>query len=297
MGLITLFWGFTFIFTKIGLDFISGSLFVALRFSLALFLLIIFLGKYLKQFDKESLKAGIVLGSLYAGGFVLQTYGLKFTTVPQSAFITGLAIPMVPFVYWFLEKKSIQFFPKIGVIIATIGLWIFSKPDISSINLGDLLTLISTLFWAFYITYMDIFTRGRNDFKFTVQLVFLQFLIIVLFSTITFFIFDYNNTRFILSSKLLIALAYNGILASFIVTFIHTAYQKFTTPVKAALIFSLDPVIASIASIFIFNISFSFVEIVGALIMVAGVLISEIGKFIFNKDKKTIKKIKVGANL
>lgn len=285
MGVITLFWGFTFIFTKLGIEDINESLFVILRFFIAAILVVIFFGKHLLKFDKDSVKAGVVLGLLYAGGFILQTYGLKFTTVPKSAFITGLAVPMVPFVYWLLERREVQLFSKIGVFIASIGLWIFSRPDLSNINLGDLLTLISTIFWAIYISYMDIFTRNRNDKSFTVQVVFLQFAAIVLLSSITYFIFDFQNFHLNLSTKLISALIYNGVLASFVVTFIHTAYQKYTTPVKAALIFSLEPVIASIASIFVFSIKFSIIEIVGAMIMILGVLTSEIGHYLYKKVK------------
>jgi drug/metabolite transporter (DMT)-like permease len=149
--------------------------------------------------------------------------------------------------------------------------------------LGDLLTLGSTAFWAFYITLMDLFNKGKNDFSITVQLVFLQFLFICIVSSITFFIFDYSNFFLKIDSKLISAVAYNGIIASFIVTMIHTGYQKFTTPVKASLIFSLEPVIASIASIYIFNINFKIIEMIGGLIMITGVLTSELGPFFFKK--------------
>ncbi|OGU57768.1 MAG: hypothetical protein A2X64_05765 [Ignavibacteria bacterium GWF2_33_9] len=281
MGLITLIWGFTFIFTKLGLESTNGSFLVLLRFGLALVLLLAIFYRKIFPISKETLRKGIILGLLYGGGFVLQTYGLKFTTVPKSAFITGLAVPLVPFVYWFLERKKVQIFSKIGVILATLGLWMFSRPDFGHLNLGDLLTLFSTLFWAFYVTLMDLFTKDETKLNFTVQMVFLQFLFICVVSSITFFVFDYSNFFFILDSKLVSAVAYNGIIASLFVTFIHTAYQKFTTPVKAALIFSLEPIVASITSIFVFSISFSGLEIMGGLIMISGVLTSELGPYIF----------------
>jgi drug/metabolite transporter (DMT)-like permease len=287
MGVITLIWGFTFVFTKLGLESTNGSFLVFLRFSIGMIFLLIFYGKHLFPMDKQTFMRGLVLGLLYGGGFVLQTYGLQFTTVPKSAFITGMAVPMVPFVFWMIVRKRIQKFSIIGVGIATLGLWLFSRPDFNNLNLGDILTLFSTLFWAFYVTLMDVYTKDRTEFSFTVQLVFLQFLFICFVSSITFFIFDYDNFFFIIDSKLISAIAYNGIIASFFVTFIHTGYQKFTTPVKAALIFSLEPVVASIAAIFFFSIHFHWVEILGAMIMIIGVLTSELGPYIF-KSRRTI---------
>jgi drug/metabolite transporter (DMT)-like permease len=286
MGVITLIWGFTFVFTKLGLESTNGSFLVLLRFFIGMVFLILFFGRHIFPIDKSTFQKGLVLGLLYGGGFVLQTYGLQFTTVPKSAFITGMAVPMVPFVFWLIERKRIQIFSIIGVIVATVGLWLFSRPDFYNLNLGDLLTLFSTLFWAFYVTLMDLYTKDRTDFPFTVKLVFLQFLFICVVSTVTFFIFDFNNFFFKLDSNLISAIAYNGIIASFLVTFIHTGYQKYTTPVKAALIFSLEPVVASILSIFVFSITFQTIEILGAVIMIFGVLISELGP-VFFKFKKS----------
>lgn len=283
MVVITLFWGFTFLFTKVGIESTNESLFVLLRFALALVMVPIFFWKHLKNIPKETIKNGIILGLFFGGGFVLQTYGLKLTTVPKSAFITGLSIPLVPFVYKLLVNKPIGKYALIAVFVATIGLWLFSNPDFNNLNLGDILTLISTVFWAFYITYIDILTKQKEGMQYTAQLVLLQFLVIIIMTTITFFIFDFKNFHFDLNKNLIIALLYNGLIASFIVTFLHTAYQKFTNPVKAALIFSLEPVIASLASIFVFGIVFSTREIIGAVIMIVGVLISEIGPMINNK--------------
>lgn len=288
MFVITLIWGFTFIFTKIGISYTNESFFVFLRFAIALVLLVIVFNRRLFPINKQTINQGLVLGFFYAGGFILQTYGLKLTTVPKSAFITGLAVPLVPFVYWFLVRKRVEVFSKIGVFIASIGLWFFTNPDIDNLNIGDILTLFSTFFWAFYITYMDIFTKDRTDTEHTAQLVFMQFLSLVAFSSISFLIFDIKSFQFDLHPKLIYAVLYNGIIASFILTFIHTAYQRFTTPIKAALIFSLEPVVASVASIFIFNSVFTLREILGAIIMFGGVLTSEIGPFIFkNSSVKT----------
>lgn len=287
---VTFLWGGTFLFTKIGLDDCTPSTFIIIRFVIALGLSFIFFGSSIKTIDKETIKQGIILGLLFGGGFVLQTYGLKFTTVSKSAFITGMTVPITPFVFKLIQKTKINFWSKIGVIVATIGLYIFTKPDFDNINTGDLLTLFSTFFWAFYITYMDKFTKGSVEKNKTKQLVIFQFVAALIPSIFTLLIFDLGEFTFNLSPGLISALLFNGVLASFLVTIIHTSVQRYTTPVKAALIFSLEPIIANILAVIVINEILNSREYIGAAILFSGLLVSEIGPY-FEKVMRKRKRV------
>jgi len=171
---ITIIWGGTFTFTKLGLNDSSPFLYLILRFSLALILGLIFFGNNLLKITQSTLIKGFILGLIFGGGYIFQTIGLKLTNVTQTAFITGMAVVFTPFVYKLIEKRKVKLFPKIGVGIAFIGLLLFTNPKFTNINIGDLLTLISTFFWAFYIVYMDVFTKGKTDTNETMQLVVVQ---------------------------------------------------------------------------------------------------------------------------
>ena len=278
--LVTFLWGGTFLFTKLGLDDCTPSTFILMRFMIALSLSMIFFGRKLKGINRETLIQGIILGLLFGGGFVLQTYGLKFTSVSKTAFITGMTVPITPFVFKLIQKTKIQLWSKIGVVVATIGLYVFTKPDFDNINLGDFLTLLSTFFWAFYITFMDKFTKGSSDNNKTHQLVILQFVAAMLPAALTLLFLELQDFRFNLSVNLISALAFNGILASFLVTIIHTSVQRYTTPVKAALIFSLEPIVANGFAIIFINEILSGREYSGAAILFSGLLISELGPMI-----------------
>ena len=280
----TFIWGGTFTFTKLGLVDCPPSLFVSLRFIIALVLALAIFGKHLKNTDRATAWQGLLLGLMFCLGFLLQTYGLKYTSVSKSAFITGITVSFTPFVFKLVEKKAVGSWQKIGVVIATAGLWLFTRPDFNAINYGDLMTLISTIFWALYITYMDVFTRGKNSFSHTTQLVVFQFIAFVPVSLLSYFIFDYSESNLLISNNLIMSLAYNAILASFLLTFIHTSVQRYSTPVKAALIFSLEPVIASIIGIIVFNEVLSGREYTGAAILMLGVVISQTGKYFTKKQ-------------
>ncbi len=286
---VTLIWGATFIFTKIGLNDVPPSLYIILRFTIALIICFLIFGKHYKKFDYSIIKQGLILGFLFGTGFLLQTYGLKYTTVSKSAFITGMTVPITPFVFYLVRKKPVALWSIIGVVISTTGLYIFTNPDFYELNYGDVFTLLSCFCWAFYITYMDVFTKHRNTTKESAQILMLQFVGALPLAIIAFFIFDYSTVFINPTANLLISLSFNAIMASFLVTFIHTSVQKFTTPVKAALIFSLEPIIASILSIFIMKEIFGFREYLGGAILLSGVMLSEIGNYTINLIRRILR--------
>lgn len=283
--IITFVWGATFSFTKIGLMYASPLQFTFFRFSLALLISLLIWGRTFLDIPRKQFINGAILGLFYAGGFILQTLGLNFTTVTKSAFITGLSVAFTPFVYKFVENKKITSVQWLAVAVVVFGLWLLTNPKFDSINLGDVLTFISTFFWAFYIVYLNIFTINVKNFKNTMQIVISQFLIVFLSSLIGFVAFEYHN-RINLNLELIGALLYNGLIATILLTTIHTSVQKFTTPIKAALIFSLEPVFASIFAFLIFKEVLTTIEYFGALLMFSGVIISEFGNFLFIKKRR-----------
>jgi drug/metabolite transporter (DMT)-like permease len=179
-----------------------------------------------------------------------------------------------------VARKSVHFWHIAGVCVSTAGLWLFTNPDFNNLNLGDLITVVSTFFWAFYITYMDIFTKNVRDIAVTKQLVFMQFVVTVPIGFLFFILFELSNFYINITPVLLSSLFYNGIIASIILTLIHTSVQKYTTPVKAALIFALEPVFAASIAFFVISEKLSVLESAGAAILLSGVLVSEFGDFI-----------------
>lgn len=287
--LMTVIWGATFIFTQLGIKDCSPFLYIILRFTIASGLSILFFSKKVFAANRKTILQSSLLGLFFGIGFILQTNALAYTSVSKTAFITGLTVVVTPFIYILIRRRYPSQWAFVGVVISFLGLYLFTNPEIDNINKGDVMTLASTICWAFYITYMDIFTKRHNTFDQTIQVVAFQFLAAIPIVGLGFFIFDYSNFVFKPTQNLLVSLLFNGVVASFLLTLIHTTYQKHTTPVKAALIFSLEPVFASIIAMIFLAEFLNTREYIGASILMFGVLISELGGVIMNYLKLRIR--------
>lgn len=284
--MMTMIWGATFLFTKLGLKYTTPFAYVSFRFGIALVLTLVFFSRHLKGIDKEVIRQGMMLGVLFAGGFMLQTAALEMTSISKTAFITGLTVTVTPFVSFFLVKKKISAASKAGVVIATAGLYVFTDPDIGNINTGDLIVLVSTVFWALYITLVDRYTKDKDEFRYTIQMIAVQFVTALMLSGSCSLLFDRVPFGFAPDTELLYSLAFNAVIASFLVLLIHLTYQKYTTPVRAALIFSLEPLAASFFAWLALSEVLNSRETAGAAIMMSGVAVSEFGPLIMAKFRR-----------
>ena len=85
-------WGLTFPVMKyIGHD-IDAVTFLAVRFTLAAFVLLFMCRKQLQKISQGMLVSSALIGFLYAFHSFLQTEGLRYTTPANSSFITSTSV-------------------------------------------------------------------------------------------------------------------------------------------------------------------------------------------------------------
>ena len=72
------------------------------------------------------------------------------------------------------------------------------------------------------------------------------------------------------------SLLYLTFLATLFTTAVQTRFQKDTTPTRAVVIFSIEPVIASILAYFILGEQLGSLGVVGGALIIGGVLLSEL---------------------
>ncbi|MGA9406962.1 MAG: DMT family transporter, partial [Bacteroidota bacterium] len=259
---------------KLGFADISPFLFVAIRFTLGSIIFGLIFFPHLRSIRRSTIRKGAFLGALLGIGLVLQTYGLEITTASKSAFITGMMVVFTPVAQVFVGRRVPKPENVIGVVVVTAGLYFLTSPGGSGFNLGDALTLVGAFLFGFYIVYLDIYSKEEELFP-------LAFLQIVTTAVCGWILVPFETPQIHFTWNLLRLFFYTALLATVITTYTQTRFQKDTTPTRAGILFTLEPVIAAVLAYFVLGEILGMLGIVGALLIVTGILISEFSdKFI-----------------
>ena len=190
-------WGTGFVAQRSGMQYIGPFAFNGLRFILASLFLIPFSAWHIRRAtlartSKTTLtKSTLAIPSLLAGSclFVavsLQQMGILFTTAGNAGFITGLYVVFTPILGIFLGRKTGPA-TWAGTFLTFTGLFLLSfDGGTGSLNLGDILVAISSLFWAFHVLCIDRLVQTTNP----VALSSGQFAVAGLFSLIAAFVLE-----------------------------------------------------------------------------------------------------------
>lgn len=274
-------WAGTFPIIKTSVDTFPPFLFIGVRFLIAALIFTIFFYKSISFKDYGAFKAGLILAVFQMTGFGSQTVGMVYTSASNSALITGICIIFVPFVQYLVIKKTLTVENWIGVVIVTIGLFLLTQPFKTGFNNGDLITLICTLSWAFYIVLLDPYSKKYN----ISILIFVQFWFVTIVSLLISLLFE-NISGFSMTGDNYLAILYLSIAATLITTFIGNHFQKYTTPIRTSIIFTWEQPAAVILSIIFLKEKFNTVQMIGGALMVGGILFSETFEYFktsFNK--------------
>jgi drug/metabolite transporter (DMT)-like permease len=267
---VTLIWGSTFALSKYLLDTISPLVYIGVRFTAALLVFTLLVPRRVFQTSADTFVKGAILGVLLFAGFVTQTIGLQYTGASKSAFITGMMVVFTPICQIAIERRMPKLGNVLGILAVTVGLYLLTSPSGSEFNLGDGLNLICAVTFGLYIVYMDVFSKERD----AVQLTAAQFVVCAVLGLAGAVFFE--PIRFHPTPGAIGALVYLTIFATVIALFVQTRYQRDTTPTRSAVIFSIEPVLASLFAYFLLGEVLGTSGMVGGGFIVAGVLISEL---------------------
>lgn len=276
--LVTFFWGLTFPVIHVAVAYISPAQFVFWRFLLAAIILLFFVRGHVFKTGRATLVFGLVLAVLNCGTYVFQTIGLESISAARSAFITGTSVVMVPLLALLFKMSRPGLWGWVASFVCLTGLYILTGAHLSAFNSGDFWTLACALCVA--LTILVIQLAGH----YTCQMGLLTFHQIA-FTVLLLLPFQgLDHPSVTTWGPVVGAIAYCAIFATVIALFLQVKYQRDTTASRAALIFTLEPVFASIFSILLKQEKLSWTLVVGGSVMTLSILL-----LAFEKDKVSLK--------
>jgi drug/metabolite transporter (DMT)-like permease len=273
--LVTFIWGTTFVQIKDALSDVSPLLFNAVRMTVAGAALLLIFRKRLRM-TAAALRTGLWMGTLLWMGYEFQTTGLVYTTPSKSAFLTGVSVVLVPVFLAVIWRRHINRWTSLGVLAAFVGLYLLTVPNAGSggllagINKGDALTLGCAVAFGFQIIFMG---RAMRSHPFE-QIATLQACVAAVLMAASVPLLE--KPHVVWSPRVVIAILVTGLLATAAAFTIQAWAQQFTPPTHTALIFVLEPVFAWASSYVLLGERLGTRAGLGALLIVAGVLLSEL---------------------
>jgi len=262
-----LIWGAAFPLAKLALRDASPMAFTAARFVTASLLV----GPALRGVSRDEWRAGAVLGALLAIGFATQTVGLQWTTPSRSGFLTSLYIPFTPLIVLLVYRTLPDRIAGLGLVVAVTGMFILTRPgDLAGgLNQGDLLTILCAFAFASHMVATGNYARRHR----VERLMMAQIVVAgVLCSLATPLL---ERPRLHWTPLLLGMVAYEAVLASVVAIRLQLLAQQVLSATYAALVYTLEPVIAAGTSLLITGDRLSLVQWCGGGLILAGSLLPE----------------------
>ncbi|MCT4594816.1 MAG: DMT family transporter [Anaeromicrobium sp.] len=267
---VAILWGTTFIYTKDVLYAMETFNFLAVRFFIASFSCMAVFYKTFIQIDRDTIKSGLIVGIAMFLAYAFQTVGLNFTTASKSAFISGLAVVIVPMISSIILKKRPPNGSIIAAFISIIGLGLLTLDGNLELGRGDILTLICAFGFASHIVSVSTYAPRVNPINLTI----VQLLVVAILSLIASFIVGtpvMPQGTYVWSRILFLAIVCTS--GAFI---IQNLAQKNTNASHAALILAGEPLFAAIFAFIILGEILPFRGFVGGMLILFSMIISEV---------------------
>jgi drug/metabolite transporter (DMT)-like permease len=269
-----IFWGLSFVATKMALQYLTPFEIVAVRLLLGFSVLysILRIKKMNFTFTIGDYRIILISSFLLGVHFIIQAFGLIYTTATNTAWLIA-TIPVfiiVPARIFFGERLG--GWKIIGVVAATGGvLLIISRGELANLSgpdsLGDWIILSSCITWSIYTLVTRDISRKHNPLKVVVAIMILPtaaLTVIMLLSG--------SLRRFIdLPLNIILALIFLGIFCLGLAHWFWLEALSRKGAGRTGVYLYIEPIITTLAATAVLNEKITTFIIVGAILIISGV--------------------------
>ena len=281
-------WGFNFLAQNDAAQYINPFAFMFLRTLLASITLIPLIVIYKIKFDdKTNIRAGIIMGICLFLASTIQQYGIPQTSIAKAGFIGVLYIVFIPAIEFIVFNKKPTSKNIICIILSLSGLFLLFNMELS-LNKGDILILISTIFYSLHMFHASYFSSHNG-----IVLSFIQFITCAILSLIGSFFMEAPSAANLIDAAP--SIIYAGVLSSGVAYTLQIIGQQKVDSTISAICLSLESAFATLFGYIFLHQTLSLLEIIGCALMLLAVILSQISRIkinnslintLINKNKK-----------
>ena len=267
----TALWGSSFAITQVvvtQMDLVSGMLFRSL---IAVMILLLLKPKAIFELNPIDRKHSIFIGFFLGSGYLLQSWGLQYTTATASGFIAGMFVVFTPLVGALLFRERIRGLTWAAILVAVFGLAVMTLRGVG-LGFGESITLVTAIMWSLQITFLSRWGRPEIAWAMTTM----QMAVVAAMSFILSLIL---GTLQFPPSQLWDELVYLGAGAGALALLLQTWGQAQVSAVRAAIMFTLEPVWGAVFSVIIVADVITPPIAIGGGLIIFAMLISEYGAY------------------
>ena len=255
--LTTFFWGGSFLFTKIGLSELPPTLFAFIRFALAAFIMFLVSLRRLRAIDRGTIRRGFLVGLALGLTNISFVFGISGTSISRAGVLNNLFVLFIPIITKVVWRDPVGKVNMAGIGLAAVGIWLLATGGGAGFNQGDLISTACAFFIAGHI--ITVSKVLRNDDVYLVSLV--QFITVAILTGLASLALQLPN--FTVTSTSVMTILYCTIFPTVICFTLQNHYQRYVTPTRAGLIYTLDPVWSLIAGFIFLNERLNSIEWLG----------------------------------
>ncbi|WP_195574707.1 DMT family transporter [Paenibacillus sp. 1001270B_150601_E10] len=281
--LVAVIWGTGFVAGAVSLETLTPYQVMAIRFIIAACIMSVLFMKHFRALNRSAVGAGIVLGVFLFLAFMLQTVGLQYTTPSKNAFLTAVNVVIVPFIGYVLYRRRLEKYGLIGAFLAIIGVGILSVEMKLSLNIGDGLTLLCAVCFAFHIFFTCEYVKKHPPIGLTiVQMITASVLSLLIV------LFKGEALHVNLDITGLLAATYLGVFSTTLAFLLQTIAQKYTTETKAAIILSTEALFGTLFSVLILHEVLTTRMVIGSVLILMAIITAETKLNFLPSKKETV---------
>lgn len=276
-----LFWGLSFVWFKIVNPFYNPItiIFLRLLISSSMLYILIRIFRYHYKLKRKDIKYFLLLAFCQPFCYFLgESFGLTMVSSTVSAVIIATIPLFTPIVAYYFIREKLNFFHFIGMMVSFSGIIVMLINSDFSFNASP--TGIALLFCAVAssVAFSAVIRKISSDYS-PLTVTFYQNLFGSVYFLPLFFIFDYQNfIHTIPSWNAIAALLQLAIFASSLAYLFYVIGLNRIGLNKSSLYANLIPVFTAFFSFLILGEQFTFAKILGIVVVISGVTISQLDK-------------------